>query len=226
MPKSGNRLAVRRWYGGVWSRKEPAERTGLTGFDPRRSAHSRGRCRPRSTTRSLARGGIAADDPGSPHGHADRRGVRPAGRPRSAAPGQPRRGRRAWIAEDPAAAQARVVTPLSQEGARLLDGVGASGSRAFASLTQTLAALAPPHGARSVHLPARRGDRAVPHSSSVTRVRAGDAHRAAADRAQTPRRSPRPALRDTAVLERGARMRTLYQHSARRSPVTRKYVAP
>src|SRR3546814_3223780 len=32
-------------------------------------------------------------------------------------------------------------------------------------------------------------------------------------------------LRDTALLERGAKIRTLYQHSARRSTVTREYVA-
>ena len=33
------------------------------------------------------------------------------------------------------------------------------------------------------------------------------------------------ALRDIVLLERGAKMRTLYQHSARRSSVTHKYVA-
>ena len=33
------------------------------------------------------------------------------------------------------------------------------------------------------------------------------------------------AVRDTALLERGTRMRTLYQHSARRSAITHKYVA-
>jgi DNA-binding NarL/FixJ family response regulator len=33
------------------------------------------------------------------------------------------------------------------------------------------------------------------------------------------------ALRDTEALERGIRMRTLYQHSARRSTVTARYVA-
>lgn len=33
------------------------------------------------------------------------------------------------------------------------------------------------------------------------------------------------ALRDTEALERGIRMRTLYQHSARRSTTTQKYVA-
>ena len=33
------------------------------------------------------------------------------------------------------------------------------------------------------------------------------------------------ALRDTAALERGIKMRTLYQHSARRSSITHKYVA-
>ena len=32
-------------------------------------------------------------------------------------------------------------------------------------------------------------------------------------------------LRDTALLERGAKIRTLYQHSARRNAITRKYVA-
>ena len=33
------------------------------------------------------------------------------------------------------------------------------------------------------------------------------------------------ALRDIEMLERGVKMRTLYQHSARRSSVTHKYVA-
>ena len=36
---------------------------------------------------------------------------------------------------------------------------------------------------------------------------------------------PVGVLRDTALLERGAKIRTLYQHSARRSSVTRQYVA-
>ena len=43
--------------------------------------------------------------------------------------------------------------------------------------------------------------------------------------AATPQTLAAAAQRDTAALERGIKMRTLYQHSARRSSITHKYVA-
>ena len=40
-----------------------------------------------------------------------------------------------------------------------------------------------------------------------------------------PRSLAKAVLRDTDLVERGAKIRTLYQHSARRSTITRQYVA-
>ncbi len=127
-----------------------------------------------------------------------------------------------WHAVDPSTVQAQVVTPMGTRGAELLTESG-QWARAFSGLAQTWR--------RSGHT-----DR-----GPLTEIRGPDAIGAflvasVAD-AEEELLTAQPqglrdgatideaARRDKAALERGVRMRTLYQHSARRSTTTHKYVA-
>ncbi len=127
-----------------------------------------------------------------------------------------------WHAVDPSTVQAQVVTPMGSRGAELLS-ESAQWARAFSGLAQTWR--------RSAHT--ERGP--------FTEIRGPDAISAflvssVAD-AEEELLTAQPqglrdggtidaaARRDKAALERGVRMRTLYQHSARRSTPTHKYVA-
>lgn len=127
-----------------------------------------------------------------------------------------------FIPVDPSTVQSRVVVPLSREGADLLS-ESAEWAEAFAELGQTY----------------RRATRA--EIAPITEIRGGqqidnflqamisDA-RTELLTAQPYGRRPANALaqaenRDLRALDRGVRMRTLYQHSARQSPATREYVA-
>ncbi len=123
---------------------------------------------------------------------------------------------------DPAAIQSRVVVPLGQQGADLL-AESARWADAFADLGQTY----------------RTSARAS--SSALTEIHGIDnintyIHAAVTDSrdelltAQPHGRRPASYLalaedRDLKALDRGVKMRTLYQHSARQSPATREYVA-
>jgi sugar-specific transcriptional regulator TrmB len=127
-----------------------------------------------------------------------------------------------YLPVDPAAIQARVVVPLGQQGADLLT-ESARWAEAFSTLGQTF----------------RRSSQA--DNSAITEVRGLaniDSYLQAlvADcrtellTAQPYGRRPAKTLaqaenRDLRALDRGVRMRTLYQHSARQSPATREYVA-
>ena len=127
-----------------------------------------------------------------------------------------------YVAVDPAAVQARVVVPLGLQGADLLN-ESARWTDVFSALGQTY----------------RTSPRAA--SNAVTEVRGGTninafIQAAVADcrrelmTAQPHGRRPAPELavaieRDIKALNRGIRMRTLYQHSARQSPATREYVS-
>jgi hypothetical protein len=128
-----------------------------------------------------------------------------------------------WLPEDPTSVQSRVVTPLSREGAQLLE-ESSKWAKAFGPLT---------HAWRRASFTQSRGPFTYLHS-----VEAIDAHIAtlvaeAEDemltaQPQTGRSAAALAIatkRDIAMLERGTKMRTLYQHSARRSQMTHKYVA-
>jgi len=126
-----------------------------------------------------------------------------------------------WIAQDPAAGLARVVSPLSQEGARLLQ-ESAEWSRTFAALSQTW---------RRAPASTERGPFTYLHEGAIGAFLTElvseceqEMLTAQPQAGRDPQALAAAALRDTAMLERGARMRTLYQHSARRSAVTRQYV--
>ena len=128
-----------------------------------------------------------------------------------------------WLPEDPTSVQSRVVTPLSHEGVQLLE-ESSRWAKSFGPLT---------HAWRRASYTQARGPITYLHG-----LEAIDAHIAtlvgeAEDemltaQPQNSRSAPalaRAAQRDTEMLERGTKMRTLYQHSARRSQMTHKYVA-
>jgi sugar-specific transcriptional regulator TrmB len=129
---------------------------------------------------------------------------------------------RAWVPQDPTSVQARIVSPLSQEAARLLS-ESSQWTAAFGTLGQTWR-RSPQSSARGPFTYLRE---AAIHSFLEQLV--GECEEEMLTAQPQAGRDPRflamAALRDIELLERGVKMRTLYQHSARRSSVTHKYVA-
>jgi sugar-specific transcriptional regulator TrmB len=126
-----------------------------------------------------------------------------------------------FVPVDPTTVQSHVVTPISQRAAELLD-ESTEWARAFAGLSQAW----------------RRSPNAVRGPISefygraigvfITRAVAEAEEELLTAQPQTGRERASlqaAAQRDKAALDRGVRMRTLYQHSARRHAITRDYVA-
>lgn len=127
---------------------------------------------------------------------------------------------RRYVPIDPASAQSRVVVPLSQQGAELLQ-ESSEWARSFAGLGQSWRRS--PHSSRGPFTEVR-GEAINPFIASMV---ADAEFELLTAQPQTGRDAPTLAAatsRDLAALDRGVRMRTLYQHSARRSSVTHKYV--
>ena len=126
-----------------------------------------------------------------------------------------------WVVEDPGLVQGRVVSPLSQQGAELLQ-ESSHWAQAFGTLSQAWrrGSVTNEQGPfRYLHGPAIA-------NFIITLVEEAEEELLTAqpqsghdgfseDATQTERR----------LLERGVRVLTLYQHSARRSTATRGYVA-
>ncbi len=130
-------------------------------------------------------------------------------------------GKERYVALDPSTVQSRVVSPLTQEGSRLLH-ESSSWAQAFAPLAQSWR--------RSPDT--SQGPFTILHASAIDPFIAGlvaeceeEMLTAQPQTGRDPATLAAAAERDTAMLERGTRMRTLYQHSARRSTITHKYVA-
>ncbi|MEZ0577302.1 LuxR family transcriptional regulator [Nocardioides sp. MH1] len=127
-----------------------------------------------------------------------------------------------WRPLEPATVQSRVVTPLSTEGARLLD-ESARWAKAFQSLSHTW---------RRSPVAQSSGPFTYLHNEAINpylTALVGDAEEelltAQPQTGRDAQSIATAALRDTEALDRGISMRTLYQHSARRSAITQKYVA-
>ncbi|GAB2869284.1 LuxR family transcriptional regulator [Nocardioides pacificus] len=125
-----------------------------------------------------------------------------------------------YVATDPSAAQARVVTPLGQQGAELLQ-ESSQWAMAFNSLSQTWRRA--PHPAMG-SITELRVEAINPFLTSLVRDAEWELLTA------QPQAGRAAALetalqRDIAALERGVQMRTLYQHAARRNSQTHKYVS-
>lgn len=125
-----------------------------------------------------------------------------------------------YLAVDPSAVQSRVVTPMGQEGADLL-AESAHWARAFGSIAHTWRRFPQATQGPFTEL---RGDAINPFLAAAV----ADAEvELLTAQPQTGRDAPTlaaAAVRDTKALERGVKMRILYQHSARRSAMTHKYV--
>jgi hypothetical protein len=126
-----------------------------------------------------------------------------------------------YVPVDPATVQSHVIAPMSQRGADLLT-ESSEWARAFSGLSQAWR--------RSPG--AVRGPISEFHSQAIGIFIGGAVAEAEEEllTAQPPTGRERASLqaaaeRDKAALDRGVRMRTLYQHSARRHAVTRDYVA-
>ena len=127
-----------------------------------------------------------------------------------------------WEAQDPTTVQSRVVSPLGQEGARLLN-ESSQWASAFGTLSHTWRRA--PHTVAAgpfTYLPL---DEVDPFIAGLVADCEEEMLTAQPQSLRDVRALPHVVLRDTALLERGARIRTLYQHSARRNTVTREYVA-
>lgn len=127
-----------------------------------------------------------------------------------------------YLPVDPSTVQSRVVVPLSREGADLLN-ESAEWAEAFSDLGQTYR-----KAARSQLAPVME-IRGFTQIDKFLEASVADARRELLT-AQPHGRRPANILalsenRDVRALDRGVRMRTLYQHSARQSPATREYVA-
>ncbi len=128
----------------------------------------------------------------------------------------------AWMAEDPSSVQSRVVTPLSQEAAKLIT-ESSEWNSAFSNLTQTWR-RSPTSTSRGSFTYLRQ-DAIEPFLGALVNECEEEMLTAQPQTGRDARALAKATLRDLMLLERGARMHTLYQHSARRSSVTHKYVA-
>src|SRR5687767_13024592 len=127
-----------------------------------------------------------------------------------------------WRAVDPAAVQARVVAPLGQQGAELI-AESAHWAQSFNALSQTWrrspSAVGAPfteiRGLASIndYLMALAGDTREELLTAQPQYRRGI------------KRLTQAISHEVDALERGVRVRTLYQHGARRGADTRRYVA-
>ncbi|MER7606733.1 LuxR family transcriptional regulator [Nocardioides sp. NPDC127503] len=128
-----------------------------------------------------------------------------------------------WVTVDPATVQAQVVTPMTQEGIRLLQ-ESAEWANDFTALRNAWRRSTPDDQQGPftyIHRPQIQGfiDALVDECEFEALTAQPQGPRdAAKSRDETIRK-------DTALLRRGVRMHTLYQHAARRSSSTREYVA-
>lgn len=132
-------------------------------------------------------------------------------------------GDSSWVPVDPATVQAQIVAPMTQEGVRLLQ-ESAEWANNFTALRSAWRRSAPDDERGPftyVHRPAIQ--------SFVDSLAAECEFEALTAQPQN-RRAGGDALADAiakeeAMINRGVRMRTLYQHAARRSSETREYVS-
>jgi sugar-specific transcriptional regulator TrmB len=125
-----------------------------------------------------------------------------------------------WLPVDPATVQSRVVAPMGQRAAELLS-ESTTWANMFTALGQSYRRSSP----REAPIVELRGLSNINRFITAT---VGDAEKELFT-AQPAGARPAKVLdtaveRDVRALKRGVQMRTLYQHSARRSQATRDYV--
>ena len=165
----------------------------------------------------VAAGVLEEDDPRLSKGHEDHRAVRvliDLGLLRQAESG-------GWVAADPTTAQSDVVAPMGRQVAELLS-ESAAWADTFASLAQVFRRTTPTRGNPIDEI------RGLPNINRFLEAAVDDAENELLT--AQPAGARRAVILDQAVdrdlrtIERGVHMRTLYQHTARRSKATRDYV--
>lgn len=127
-----------------------------------------------------------------------------------------------WRAVDPAAVQAQVVAPLGQQGAELI-AESANWAQAFNALSHTWRRSPSAVGGPYAEI---RGTATIGNFLASLVADAEEELLTAQPQAgRGIKQLTEVVAREVAVIERGVAMRTLYQHAARRSSDTRKYVA-
>lgn len=128
-----------------------------------------------------------------------------------------------WTAVDPAAVQARVVAPLGQQGAELI-AESAHWAHAFSTVSHVWRRSPSAVGGPFAEI------RGLATIGNFLASLVSDAEEELLTAQPQYRRGVKQldagvGARDIAALKRGVKLRTLYQHAARRSADTRKYVA-
>jgi hypothetical protein len=126
-----------------------------------------------------------------------------------------------WHPVDPSSVQAQVVAPLGQQGAQLIT-ESADWARVFGSLAHTWRQS--PHAARGPFTELR-GEAIGPFLGSLVADAETELLTAQPNFNRAVGDLDRSYDTEVAALERGVSVRMLYQHAARRSSATHKYVA-
>ncbi len=126
-----------------------------------------------------------------------------------------------WVPVDPSIVQSRVVSPMGQRGAELI-AESANWAKAFQGLSQTWRRA--PEALRGPFAELR-GDAIAPYITSVVADASEELLTAQPQTGRAVDQLPEAIEREVGALRRGVSMRTLYQHAARRSVATSKYVA-
>ena len=133
-------------------------------------------------------------------------------------------GEGTWVAVDPATVQSQVVSPMGQQGAQLI-AESASWAKAFSSLAHTWRRSP---GAVRGPFSEVRGEAIAPFLAAVVADAEDEVLTAQPQHGRAGRGIEQLAgatESEVSALRRGVKIRTLYQHAARRSTVTHKYVA-
>ena len=130
--------------------------------------------------------------------------------------------RRIWRPVEPNHVQARVVGPLGTEGTRLLE-ESARWARAFHALSQSWRRS--PAAADNGPFLYLHKEAISPFLTTLVSEAEDELLTAQPQAGRNPKSIADATQRDLEALRRGLTMRTLYQHSARRHPLTHQYVA-
>lgn len=126
-----------------------------------------------------------------------------------------------YVAVDPGAVTSNVVSPLSQRAAEMME-EASSWARSFSELSSAWRRAPKDAGAGVLEL---RGEAIDPAIASLVADAQSELLTAQPQAGRSVPALRAATQRDLDALERGVKMRTLYQHSARRHRTTHDYVA-
>lgn len=165
------------------------------------------------------RGGVALDDPRIGQGGPDHEAfelLHEIGLVTQAPDGK------RWLPVDPSVVQAQVVAPLGQQGAELIS-ESASWAQAFGVVSNLWRRS--PHSSRGPFTEIRGLSTIRSFLDSLVAEAEDELLTAQPQAGRNIKQLGAVVDREVAALGRGVKMRTLYQHAARRSADTRRYVA-